>query len=454
MPAGGAIAGGLVIGAIGNYLSGKAQADAAKEGQQLTAEQVAAAQQQAQLAAGYADKRVGETVPRIQGNLQDAYNAGKDWLTQGYGQGRQDILGAQGLAGGALAQGQANSLSSLYQGAGQGIGYLNQAQQGVDHAINSGIQGAQGALGQAYQTGYGINPYDVTNAQNRTGGMLDRDGGLFGGFEQDPGYQMRLKESEQAIMRSAAARGGRFSGETLKALQSNAANVASQGYNDFVNRRLQEYGAAGQNDAARQGLLLNQAGRTDAAGQQAAQNRMGAAGQLAGVYQQGASQMAGAQQAFGSQAGQMAYGMGQGAANIYGSGASALSNLYGQTGSQLAGQAIGGASALGQNESGYYAGLADLDWKQATTRAGYGLGAAGVAAQMVPTLAASNQAAVPYAGAGAAAIGQLGQGIGQLGAVYMGTQGAGNTPAGGGTANTYLEAEMNAQYGPGNYRTY
>jgi len=52
----------------------------------------------------------------------------------------------------------------------------------------------------------------------------------------DPGYQFRQDEMGKAVERSAAARGGLYSGATAKELQDRSAGVAAQGYSDDWNR--------------------------------------------------------------------------------------------------------------------------------------------------------------------------------------------------------------------------
>lgn len=56
-------------------------------------------------------------------------------------------------------------------------------------------------------------------------------------FTSDPGYQYALDQSQQAIERSAAARGGLASGNTLTALQRNAIGLADQNYGNWWNRQ-------------------------------------------------------------------------------------------------------------------------------------------------------------------------------------------------------------------------
>lgn len=55
-------------------------------------------------------------------------------------------------------------------------------------------------------------------------------------FQQDPGYAFRLKEGQQALERSAAARGGLISGGALKAAQRFGQEMGSQEYTNAFNR--------------------------------------------------------------------------------------------------------------------------------------------------------------------------------------------------------------------------
>lgn len=59
--------------------------------------------------------------------------------------------------------------------------------------------------------------------------------------QNDPGYQFRLKQGQQAVENSAAARGGLFSGGTAKALNDYIQGSASNEYGNVYNRALQNY---------------------------------------------------------------------------------------------------------------------------------------------------------------------------------------------------------------------
>ena len=67
------------------------------------------------------------------------------------------------------------------------------------------------------------------------------DNALLGNFTgedlaNEPGYQFELQEGNQAIDRAAGARGGRYSGGTLKALQRYGQGLAQQNYGEAFNR--------------------------------------------------------------------------------------------------------------------------------------------------------------------------------------------------------------------------
>lgn len=60
-------------------------------------------------------------------------------------------------------------------------------------------------------------------------------------FQVDPGYQFALEQGQQAIQRSAAARGGLVSGGTLKDLSAYTTGEASQQYGAAYSRAQQTY---------------------------------------------------------------------------------------------------------------------------------------------------------------------------------------------------------------------
>jgi hypothetical protein len=72
-------------------------------------------------------------------------------------------------------------------------------------------------------------------AGTKSGGMFDRAFTL-ADFQKDPGYQFRMNEGEQALERSAAARGGALSGRALKDIARFGQDYASGEYQSAYNR--------------------------------------------------------------------------------------------------------------------------------------------------------------------------------------------------------------------------
>ena len=190
-------------------------------------------------------------------------------------------------------------ISSLSDAYGQQTGYYGQA----GGALGSGYSDAQ----QGLSSGYGQARSDL--------GSVDTSSPLGAGFDQDPGYQFRLAQGQQALDRSQAASGGRYSGAALK---------AGVGYNSGM--ASQEFGAAAARDAQLRGMRLGQAG--------------GMANLASGYGQQ----MAGLSSDYG-----------QSMAGLYGNQADAAGQLGGQQAgmySTMGGQLAGlYSSASGQNQA-------------------------------------------------------------------------------------------------------
>lgn len=75
----------------------------------------------------------------------------------------------------------------------------------------------------------------ASNANDPEFGSLMRDFSM-ADFEADPGAAFRLQQGEQALARSASARGGLYSGRALKDLTTYAQGQASQEYGNAFNR--------------------------------------------------------------------------------------------------------------------------------------------------------------------------------------------------------------------------
>jgi len=147
-------------------------------------------------------------------------------------------------------------------------------------------------------------------------------------FQQDPGYAFRLKEGQQALDRSAAARGGLISGNALKAAQRYGQEMGSQEYMNAFNRYQTER-------AARLNPLQSMTGM----GQTTA-NTLGAAGQN---YATGAGNIAGA---MAGNVGNIYTQQGVNQGNALLAGSQARTSSYGDIG-KLFGQNYGGGSMGG-----------------------------------------------------------------------------------------------------------
>jgi hypothetical protein len=147
-------------------------------------------------------------------------------------------------------------------GAGASIASAVMGSNAASDASNLQYQSSQDALNFQKQV-YGneqaqIQPY-LQSGQNALGAINSNLNALTAGFDPtkaglsaqfkygpddfqvDPGYQFALQQGQQAIERSAAAKGVLNSGGTLKNLTGYTAGVASQQYNTARSRALNEY---------------------------------------------------------------------------------------------------------------------------------------------------------------------------------------------------------------------
>lgn len=125
-------------------------------------------------------------------------------------------------------------------------------------------------------------------------------------FEQDPGYAFRQQEGMRALERSAAARGGLLSGNTLRGIQRFGQDLASQEYGNAFNRfqieraarlnPLQSLMGSGQSAT---NVMTGAAGQ---AAQNIGQMQLGAGQARASGYIGSANALAGALQGVGSAA--------------------------------------------------------------------------------------------------------------------------------------------------------
>lgn len=121
------------------------------------------------------------------------------------------------------------------------------------------------------------------------------------GFQESPGYQFALGQGINALDRSAAARGGLYSGAQGKALQEYGQGLANQEYGNYLNRLASMAGIGqsatgstaqlGASTASNVGNALMQQGAAQSAGvlgqQNAISQGIGNLSQIYGQYQGG-----------------------------------------------------------------------------------------------------------------------------------------------------------------------
>lgn len=101
--------------------------------------------------------------------------------------------------------------------------------------IVGGLQAGQGAVANGLnQASNMIAPTAQigTNSINNLNSILNN--GNMSNFYNNPAYQYALQQSTRGLNATAAAQGTLMSGNTLKALQTNASGLASQNYNSYI----------------------------------------------------------------------------------------------------------------------------------------------------------------------------------------------------------------------------
>ena len=94
------------------------------------------------------------------------------------------------------------------------------------------------------------------NALGKYQQMLSKGAGE---FKESPGYKYRMDQANKAVERSAAARGSSLSGQTLSALQEQSQGMASNEYQNFINRYYQRMSPYQQMSQQGLGAATNQA---------------------------------------------------------------------------------------------------------------------------------------------------------------------------------------------------
>lgn len=145
--------------------------------------------------------------------------------------------------------------SSLISG---GLSYLG-SQSAADATENAADKSAETALEMYNQTREDLSGYRDIGGKATTSisDLLGYNGeaaqkSAFAAYQADPSYQFMLDQGTQAIERSAAAKGGLFSGNTGISLQNYGQNMANASYSDYYNR-LAGLASMGQNAAGQTG---------------------------------------------------------------------------------------------------------------------------------------------------------------------------------------------------------
>jgi hypothetical protein len=186
-------------------------------------------------------------------------------------------------------------------GGGQGGDYETTMPGGIDEA---GLSAAIAAGRQREQTAYDQSQQSATPSADF--GKYARDFSM-ADYQADPGYAFRLKQGQQALERSAAARGGLGGGRMAKDLTDYAQGAASQefgnAYNRYQTNRANQLnplqslagqaqtsantlGSAAQSYGSNAGNAMMQAGAANASGYMGAANAIsGGVGQGLNYYQ-------------------------------------------------------------------------------------------------------------------------------------------------------------------------
>ena len=180
--------------------------------------------------------------------------------------------------------------------------YLEQGQYGIN------------TLGNLMKSGSGQlnNPFDTyLKSKGLAGGKFDTS---------NPAYQFQLKQGQQALDRSSAARGMGYSGAQMKAAQEYGQGLASQQYDKEYNRASGEFGD-----------YFNRLAGLSQGGQQAAGSMAQAGGQYASNAGNTFGNLSNAQtNILGQQANARASGYAANA-NALSGGLNSLTNLYGMS---------------------------------------------------------------------------------------------------------------------------
>ena len=117
------------------------------------------------------------------------------------------------------------------------MGFRDQVSEGYDRPLDFGnVFGQQ----QETPTRYAVNGqmFDTMDAAQAYAATMNTGAANpnYRGFQETPGFQYALDQSQQAIERAAAARGMRYGGATMNALAADAQGRQNQEYGNYYNR--------------------------------------------------------------------------------------------------------------------------------------------------------------------------------------------------------------------------
>jgi hypothetical protein len=181
--------------------------------------------------------------------------------------------GLSSLGGGGAGSGANMGWGDWVNLAGQLYGAYSQGQgaKNASNAVQAGIQAGIGEQRREFDLARGDQMPWLEAGRNALGRLNDPNG-----YTASPDYNYVRNEALRGVEGSAAARGGLYSGNTMRALQDRAAGVASQDYGNWFNREAslagvgqasaQSLGSLGQQNSTNVSNLLNQQGNARASG--------------------------------------------------------------------------------------------------------------------------------------------------------------------------------------------
>lgn len=194
--------GGMVLGALGNYLGTREQAKAQKR---ATDQQADLARAQMELA-----RQAGERSYR---EIADAGTSAGQFLRDYNTRARRDMM-----------YGNDRAMSAYGSGVDAARGSINSGYDAASTELRGGYDAASSRLSPLTE----LSRYGEMAVQSPIGSN----------FEADPGYQFRLGQGEQALNRASSASGGRLGGAALKKLLEYNQGFASNEFGNAANRDL------------------------------------------------------------------------------------------------------------------------------------------------------------------------------------------------------------------------